>query len=111
MDEICQGLTIKPSQCENIKELRAIDGGFSGRDSDTKGINAWFAIKVIIFVNLIACVSIIIFYVVYKIKLRKEFEWRKDQEIDSALSNYYMQNRTEMNLEMKNNSDDENDDD
>lgn len=97
-------MLIQPKECLDIKDRWKNNVDVPNK---IRSLTFWFAIKLIIFVNLAAYIGMIAFYIIYKLKLRREFEVRKDQEIDSALSNYYMENRVEMNTGPKDDDDDD----
>lgn len=96
LNEICQSLIIKPNECNNIGNLLK-----KNSRSPRAELGLLVALKIVFLALLTACFSVIAFYVLYKIKLRREFEWRRDQEVDSALANYYMENRMEMGVGTK----------
>jgi uncharacterized membrane protein YgaE (UPF0421/DUF939 family) len=52
----------------------------------------WY-IRVILFVLGTGLVFLVVFYVIYKLKLRKEYKEKASEEVENALSKYYHNNR------------------
>lgn len=88
LKEICASLKVKPDQCRDIDKLT--DVKYRDLTSFSFLGAIWFLIKLII----IGLISVGAFYVIYKMKLRKDMEKKLTSEVDSALANYYMQNKT-----------------
>ena len=52
-----------------------------------------FYIRVILFSFMVGLITTVVFYVVMKLKLRKELKVRAEQEVENALSKYYSESR------------------
>lgn len=87
LKEMCASLKIKPNECLKIDRLT--DTKYKQLHSFSVLGALWFMFKLI----LVGLISVGAFYLVYKMKLRKEMEKKLSSEVDSALANYYMQNK------------------
>lgn len=88
LKEICASLKVKPDQCRAIDKMT--DVKYRNMNSFSILGAIWFLFKLI----LIGFIAIGAFYVIYKMKLRKDMEKKLTSEVDSALANYYMQNKS-----------------
>jgi hypothetical protein len=88
LKNFCQSLSLKPKECEEIEKIKTKDVVIE-KESFSLGHALVFIVKMIL-IGLVICVA---FYMFYKIKLKKEMEKKMNTEVDSALSNYYMQNK------------------
>jgi hypothetical protein len=87
LKEMCASLKVKPDQC--LKIDRMTDTKYRRIHGITLLGALWFFFKLL----LVAIISLGGFYLVYKVKLRKDMEKRLTSEVDSALANYYMQSK------------------
>jgi len=51
-----------------------------------------FVLKIVIFSLCLGLLVTIVLYILYSIRLKKEFSGRLSLEVDKALSNYYLDN-------------------
>lgn len=86
---MCEAILVPPKKCKDIKE------GLVGKKtvvvSQKRGF--FFYFKVFLFSILVGLIVTIVFYIGYKLKLRKELKLRADMEVDNALSKYYQDTR------------------
>lgn len=86
---MCEALLKPPAKCAEIK------GGLVQKKtvvvSQDKGF--FFYFKVFLFSILVGVIATVVFYIGYKLKLRKELKMRADVEVDNALSKYYQDTR------------------
>jgi hypothetical protein len=87
LKEMCSSLKVKPDQCHKID--RMTDTKYHQIHSFSILGAIWFMFKLIV----VALISVGAFYLIYKMRLRKEMEKKLSSEVDSALANYYMQNK------------------
>lgn len=52
----------------------------------------WY-VRVIVFILGAGLVFLVVFYILYKLKLKKEYKERASEEVENALSKYYHSNR------------------
>lgn len=88
LKEICASLSTKPEECLEIDRLQ-VNKRIIEMNKFSFGQALYYLFKLI----LVALVLTGAFYIIYKIKLRREMEKKLNSEVDSALANYYMQNR------------------
>ena len=88
LKEICASLSTKPDDCKEIDKLQV-----NKRIIEMQRFSFGQAVVYLLKLLFIGVVLTAAFYIIYKIKLRKEMETKHTEEVDSALSNYYMQNK------------------
>lgn len=96
LKEICASLLSKPNECKEIDRLQV-----NKRIIDMNRFSIKSALYYLMKLLLIGLVLTAAFYIIYKIKLRREMEKKLNAEVDSALANYYMQNRGSKMTDMK----------
>lgn len=88
LKEICAAILIKPQECHEIEKLTA-----QLKFVEVQSFSFWTALWYLVKLLLVGAVMTVAFYMIYKIKLKKEMEKKLTTEVDSALANYYMQNK------------------
>lgn len=74
---------------EICKEAYKPNDKFVVKD-DPRGF--FYYVRIILFAMGTGLILLIVFYIVYKLKLKKEFKERATEEVDNALSKYYQNN-------------------
>jgi len=88
LKEICASLVNKPQECQLIEKLSA-QLKYVEFDQFTMATALLYLFKLL----MCGLVVIVAFYLIYKIKLRKELEGRITKEVDTALATYYMKKK------------------
>ena len=87
LDNVCQSLMVPPKVCEKAKDIN----NRTVIKDPSRGF--WFYVKVFLFSVGAGLIGIVVFYVVYKLKLRIELKGRVQEEVENALSKYYQDTR------------------
>ena len=89
LDEICNSLTLPPIECIRVHLDR--------KYTETLGskVTLIFMLRIVGMVTVSGTLIFLIAYLLYTFKLKREFSSRLNNEVDSALSNFYLKNKNE----------------
>lgn len=88
LKEICASLLNKPGECEQIDKMKVVEFPRS------EPLGFWRAMYYLLKLVLIGMIATAAFYFIYKLKLRKDMEKKLNSEVDNALADYYMKNKS-----------------
>ena len=89
LDEICNSLLLPPIECMRVREERKHIEIVSHK------FTLVFMLRIIGTVTVSGTIVFLLAYLLYTFKLKREFRNRLNNEVDTALSNFYLKNKTD----------------
>lgn len=88
IESLCNSYEIPPAQCNNLEFFQTV------YDMNSHHLNKFLVISLVFCVSC-AFISVLLFYIMYKRRMRKVFNFTLNDKINEALANYYDDNEKE----------------